>query len=488
MVATLAAAQMSPGVSPIGADVLGATFGGAGLASERARGHWHTDQDDARLLRYRRFLDFDNARQDVARLSAGNVALVANYARTFVRKGASYLMPEPVALAVDPPEDTDAARAAAARAEKALARVTLENDLGVADLTTAVDAGVLGDGAFKVTWSRERNSVRVVPVDPQTLFIESAHDDVHEAVVVRQVTQQRVSDAAAFYGVNFAITANHVTVVEEWHADRYRVLINDVAAIDAANPYGWIPYVIFPNERRPHDFWGVSDIVDVMEINRQLSRRISVLAALLDISGSPVTVLENVTGQAGVTVAPGAVWEIPEDAKAYVLNLLEGGIIEQHIHYIEALYRIMDDVAEMPRMSFGEAGQARSGVALAVQLQPIIQKTGRKRLTWGGVYQRRAMRALDLLRQRGGLDLGPYAAADFAVRPQWAPVLPSDQQAVVADAIDLYQAGLWSQARAMGATGVADTAAEIAAIEAAGGPPATQQLAGSAAVRVNSAV
>jgi len=53
--------------------------------------------------------------------------------------------------------------------------------------------------------------------------------------------------------------------------------------------------------------------------------------------------------------------------------------VEQHLRYIEALYRIMDDLAEMPRMSFGEAGQARSGIALQVQLQPVVQKTNRKR-------------------------------------------------------------------------------------------------------------
>ena len=160
------------------------------------------------------------------------------------------------------------------------------------------------------------------------------------------------------------------------------MLVDDVPVQDGPNPYGFIPYVIFPNTPRPHEFWGVSDLADILEVNRALDRRFSILAQILELSGNPVTVLENVTGAQGVNVAPGALWELPENSKAYLLDLLAGGSVDQHLRYIEALYRIMDDLGEMPRMSFGEAGQARSGVALTVQLQPVVQKTNRKRLIW----------------------------------------------------------------------------------------------------------
>src|SRR6185437_8317982 len=135
--------------------------------------------------------------------------VVANYARVFVRKGASYLFPEPVAIAVDAPDDSPAAATAVAQIEAALLHVARENDLAAADLAMAIDSGVLGDGAFKVTWqgSQQRAagggqygpesaarrpllagcSVRIVPVDMQTLFVESAPDDVRRMRVVRQV-------------------------------------------------------------------------------------------------------------------------------------------------------------------------------------------------------------------------------------------------------------------------------------------------------------
>ena len=425
--------MVSPLLSVVTAGV-GSSASAAIAGAHRAA--WHTADDDVRLRRYRRFLDFDNGKHDVGRLGFGQTPIVANYARVFVRKGASYLFPELVTIAVDTPDDSPAATTAAARIETALARVAHENDLGAADLATAIDAGVLGDGAFKVTWQsypprpppetgRGNGCVRIVPVDVQTLFVESAPDDVRRMRVVRQVRVVPRTAAEVAYAVSLiAGTAENVTVVEEWSDATYRVLVDDVPVHEGMNPYGFIPYVIFPNTPRPHEFWGVSDLADILEVNRALDRRLSILAQILELSGNPVTVLENVTGAQGVNVAPGALWELPENSKAYLLDLLAGGSVEQHLRYIEALYRIMDDLGEMPRMSFGEAGQARSGIALTVQLQPVVQKTNRQRLIWGAIIERRAALALRLLRQHRALDLGPYTPDDFALRAVWAPILP----------------------------------------------------------------
>lgn len=272
---------------------------------------------------------------------------------------------------------------------------------------------------------RASGDVRIVPVDVQTLFVESAPDDVRRVQTVRQVRVVPRTAAEVTYNVALiAGTTENVTVVEEWSEAAYRVLVDDVPLHDGPNPYGFIPYVIFPNTPRPHEFWGVSDLADILEVNRALDRRLSILAQILELSGNPVTVLENVTGSQGVNVAPGALWELPENSKAYLLDLLAGGSVEQHLRYIEALYRIMDDLGEMPRMSFGEAGQARSGIALTVQLQPVVQKTNRKRLIWSAVAQRRAELALRLLVQHRALDLGPYTLHDFPLRAVWAPVIP----------------------------------------------------------------
>ncbi len=99
-----------------------------------------------------------------------------------------------------------------------------------------------------------------------------------------------------------------------------------------------IPFVIYANLREAKAFWGVSDIAAIEEPARELNRALSQLSLILEVSGNPIAVLENVTESAGIAVAPGAVWELPPDARAYLLDLLQGGGVRLHADYIDLIY------------------------------------------------------------------------------------------------------------------------------------------------------
>ena len=214
--------------------------------------------------------------------------------------------------------------------------------------------------------------------------------------------------------------------------------------------------MIFPNSPRPHDFWGESDLVHLMGLNQQLDRRMSVLASLLELEGNPVTVLTNVNGSAGIEVAPGAVWELPEGAAAHTLQLFDGDGARVHLDTIEALYRALHDLAEMPRSAFGDASGVTSGTAMEAILQPLIQRTKRKRLIWTSALVRRASLILTLAARYGLVDLGAYPPAAFSVGVTWPAIIPADRHALVADEIALTHAGLHSRQTAMDALGVSD--------------------------------
>ena len=112
-------------------------------------------------------------------------------------------------------------------------------------------------------------------------------------------------------------------------------------------------WIVFPNLREPKKFWGVSDLPQIMESQRELNRALSQLSRILELSGNPIAVLENVEESEDIAVRPGAVWNIPEDAKAYLLDLLQGGGVNLHINYIDLLYRTLHDISESPRSAFG---------------------------------------------------------------------------------------------------------------------------------------
>ena len=420
-----------------------------------ALGQWVLLQDGERLSRYRDLLAFYEGSQWQGRARPGERRLVLNYARIFVRKAVSYLFSEPVKQAVPLDEVAADGRPRSPAAELALQKVYEANDLERVDFDVALDAAVLGDGAFKVTWDPLTRQPRVTAVDVQGLYAWWRGDDVRQVIRVAQT----YTLGAAAVRAQFGLTAGGQTarVVEDWTATSLTIEVDGQVVRSGRNPYPWIPYVIFPNESRPHEFWGVSDLEDLLAVNRALNERVSTLATILDLSGAPIAVLENVDGSDGIAVKPGAKWELPEGARAYLLDLLSGGGVALHMQAIEQLYRAIHDIGETPRTAFGDGSRVLSGVALEVELQPLIQKVKRKRAIWNGVYRQRNRMIFDLLRQHGQ---GVGVKRTVAV---WGPITPRDRSVLVKDEVALVGAGIHSRQRASERLGDDNAPAEFAA-------------------------
>jgi hypothetical protein len=354
--------------------------------------------------------------------------------------------------------------AAARRAELALADVIATNDLARLDVALCVESSVLGDAALKVTWDAVAARPVVAAVDPATLTAIWRPDNPRQVVEIRHTYRLPGDAVATALGTDFDTSGldpwNDYEIIERWSASRWRVDVAGQRVRDDANPYGWIPYVIAANDPRPHAFWGESDLTDLYDVCRELNVRMSVLARVLELSGAPIAVLENVDGSEGITVGPGAKWELPEGAKAYLLDLLSGGGVNLHVDYVNLLYRALHDLAETPRTAFGDSGRTLSGAALEVEIQPLVQKVHRKRRVWEGVFRRRNERILDLLERFGGLDLGGLRRTETI----WPSVLPSDADSAVRNATQLVAHGIHSRRTAIASLGGNDPDGELARV------------------------
>ena len=178
---------------------------------------------------------------------------------------------------------------------------------------------------------------------------------------------------------------------------------------------------------------------------------------ILELSGNPIAVLENVTEAQDIAVQPGAVWELPEKARAYLLDLLQGGGVRLHADYIDLVYRTLHDLGESPRTAFGENRQGLSGVALQIELDPLLKKAQRKRLIRSAAYKRRNEMILRILEQQTGVAYAPYRS-----RVVWGPLLPQDRSRLAEDEARLVAAGIHSRRRAADELGVADPETEFA--------------------------
>jgi len=393
-----------------------------------------THRDIDRLKRYKGLLDFYHGQHWEGYARRGEKRLTFNYAKVFIDKVASYLM-SGISFTVEATQDSDEARARARRAEAALHQVYEDNNLEQLDLETEIDCAIFGDACFKVIWEAETKRVRVTTPDIQGIYAWWIGDDTSRVWRVASKYTLTSDEVEIVYKVKpKGKTAN---IVEVWTARDFELWLDNAQVERKPNPYGFIPFVIYPNLREPKRFWGISDLTQIMEPQRELNRAMSQLSRILELSGNPIAVLENVEESEDIAVKPGAVWNIPEDAKAYLLDLLQGGGVGLHISYIDLLYRILHDVSESPRAAFGGTSRDLSGVALEIELQPLLQKVRRKRIIRTAVYKQRNELILRLLEKYQNESFG-----DNRLRVVWAPVLPQDLTRLVSNEQALIQSGV----------------------------------------------
>jgi hypothetical protein len=290
----------------------------------------------------------------------------------------------------------------------------------------------------------------------QSLYVWWLGDDVTRIWRVASRYQLSTEEAQMLYGVQ-PDRGRESTGGGGLDGGGIRAVAGQRSAGGAAQPpTASSPFVTVPNVREPKKFWGVSDIPSIRESARELNRAMSQLSMILELSGNPIAVLENVTEAEDIAVQPGAVWELPEKARAYLLDLLQGGGVRLHADYIDLVYRTLHDLGESPRTAFGENRQGLSGVALQMEMDPLLKKAQRKRLIRSAAFKRRNEMILRILEQQTGVAYAPYRS-----RIVWGALLPQDRSRLAEDEARLVEAGIHSRRRAADELGVADPETEF---------------------------
>lgn len=407
-------------------------------------------RDTDRLAAYRSNLDFYRGAHWPT--TSRHRQLVFNYAKVSVDKVTSFLMPGlgfACYPAADVAGDSEAIKARVRRAEQLLRQIYEQNNLQQLDYETEIDAAILGDGCYKVIWDTDEMRIRITAPDVSGIYAWWLGDDTSRVWRVASRYTLTRDEIAILYGRS--IEKKQAAITETWTDKTFDLYLDNDLVESRPNPYGFIPFVIFPNLREPKKFWGTSDIPSLVQPQRELNRALSQLSRILELSGNPIAVLENIASAEDIKVQPGALWAIPEDAKAYLLDLLQGGGVRLHVDYIDLLYRALHDVSEMPRAAWGGIEKELSGTALRIELGSLIQKVVRKRTIRTSVYHRRNALMLKLAEM--------FMNEDFEGvnhRVVWGQILPQDVDRQAQTEQLLVQAGVRSRRTAMDEMGIQD--------------------------------
>jgi hypothetical protein len=211
-------------------------------------------RDQERIRGYQELLDFYQGKQWPGRERWGEKRLTFNYARVFVDKLTSYLM-SGIGFTVEALENTPEARSKAEQAEKALYQVYEANNLEQLDFETETDCAILGDGCYKVVWDSETKGIRITAPDIQGIYTWWLGDDVSR--IWRVASKYSLSDeeveilyADRLLRENKALAmtggGKGRTIIEVWTATDFELYLDGMPLEKKANPYGFIPFIIFP--------------------------------------------------------------------------------------------------------------------------------------------------------------------------------------------------------------------------------------------------
>ena len=402
--------------------------------------------DTQRLTAYRSNLDFYRGAHWPT--TSRHRQLVFNYAKVSIDKLTSFLM-QGLGFACYPQEETNELKARVRRAEQLLHQVYERNNLQQLDYETEIDTTILGDGCYKVIWDTDEKRIRITAPDVSGIYAWWLGDDTSRVwrVASRYILTQ--DEISILYGQG--IEKKQAAITELWTDKAFDIYLDNDLIESRSNPYGFIPFIIFPNVKQPKHFWGESDIPILVQPQRELNRALSQLSRILELSGNPIAVLENIVSAEDIKVQPGALWTIPEDAKAYLLDLLQGGGVRLHVDYIDLLYRALHDISEMPRVAWGGIEKELSGAALRIELGSLVQKVVRKRTIRTDVYHQRNALILKLAEM--------FMNENFEGvnhRVVWGPILPQDIDRQAQTEQLLVQAGVHSRRTAMDEMGIQD--------------------------------
>jgi hypothetical protein len=245
--------------------------------------------------------------------------------------------------------------------------------------------GVSGDSFVKIAWEPPYEDsvgqphpgrVRILPLHPAHCFPEWHPHDRDRLL--------RFKLKYRFWGTAPEGTRQVFTYTEIITEELIEEYVNDEMIDQRPNPLGEIPIVHIPNVRISGSPWGLSDIADIIGLNREYNEKALEISDIINYHSAPVTIMTGAK-MTNLERGPKKVWAVPNE-KAQVFNL-EGGSagVPPALEYMELIKKAMHEMTGVPEGALGEAMPISntSGVALAMTYQPMMQRYHMKRLTYG---------------------------------------------------------------------------------------------------------
>jgi len=247
---------------------------------------------------------------------------------------------------------------------------------------------VSGDVFVKVAWEEayvdaagtpHDGRIRILPLNPAFCFPEFHPHDKTRLI--------RFKLKYKFWGTASDGTRQVFTYVELMTEDTIEEYINDELIDARPNPIGEIPVAFCPNYPVASSPWGLSDIQDIIGLNREYNEKATEISDIINYHASPVTVIIGAKAS-NLEKGPRKVWAIG-NKDASITNLELETNFTGPLGYMELLKQAMHELTGVPVSALGQMNPISntSGVALAIQFQPLMLKHERKKVQYARLFE-----------------------------------------------------------------------------------------------------
>jgi hypothetical protein len=142
---------------------------------------------------------------------------------------------------------------------------------------------------------------------------------------------------------------------------------------EKVNPIGMIPVVHISNYPLAGEFYGISDLSDITELNKELNEKATDISDIINYHGSPITIIKGAKLK-DLEKGVNRVWGIPEGADVDNLGL-DGDLGAANSFYAMVKTTILE-LTGTPPQALGtiQSISNTSGVAMYLQYLPLIEK------------------------------------------------------------------------------------------------------------------
>jgi hypothetical protein len=244
--------------------------------------------------------------------------------------------------------------------------------------------GVSGDCFIKVAYEEpwvdpaggfHAGRVRVLPINGAHAFPEFHPHDRNRLL--------RFKLKYKFWGTTADGTRQVFTYTEILTDTQIEEYINDELLDARPNPLGVIPVVHIPNTKVSGSPWGLSDIGGIISLNREYNEKATDVSDIINYHAAPVTVITGAKASQ-LEKGPKKVWGgLPKDAQVFNLEL--GANLGGPMDYLAMLKKSMHELTGVPEGALGDVQPISntSGVALAIQYTPMMQRYRQKTTNYG---------------------------------------------------------------------------------------------------------